>query len=535
MNHAKIIFFLCFCVIFTHCAKRGFPEGGPKDESPPFLVNANPKENSINFDEKRIRLFFDEYIKLEDFRKQLVVSPPIEKSLYSISPQSGASKYIQIDINDTLPRQQTYVFNFGQSVIDNNERNVLPFFKYVFSTGNYIDSLKISGNIKNSFKREDEKFISILLYPFVENFSDSIIYNSIPTYVGSTLDSTYFEISNLKKGKYLLIGLNDSNNDYKFNPDFEEIGFMKNFIEIPYDKEINLEIFKEEIIFKSFKPFIQSNNNIAFGFKGKYQDVKIELIDSFQSPFKSILTKSKETDTLNYWFSNIKYDSLRFVVKSKTKNELHTVYFKEKEKDSLIITSSNNGSIDLNETFKLFSNIPIQKIENNQISILNKDSISIPFETKIDENNFDVVFNFELLPNDDYKLLLLPNALKDFLGSVNDTLSYDLSTKSRSDYGLLKLAIQNQKSYPIIVQLTDFEEKVVREKILKSNLDACIFENLNPAQYYLKIIFDENNNEKWDTGNFLNKVFPEKIYHYDEKIIVRANWILEEKIILEDE
>ena len=81
MNYAKIIFFLCFCVIFTHCAKRGFPEGGPKDESPPILVNANPKENSINFDEKRIRLFFDEYIKLEDFRKQLVVSPPIEKSL----------------------------------------------------------------------------------------------------------------------------------------------------------------------------------------------------------------------------------------------------------------------------------------------------------------------------------------------------------------------------------------------------------------------------------------------------------------------
>ena len=78
-------------------------------------------------------------------------------------------------------------------------------------------------------------------------------------------------------------------------------------------------------------------------------------------------------------------------------------------------------------------------------------------------------------------------------------------------------------------------KKVVREKILKSNLDACIFENLNPAQYYLKIIFDENNNEKWDTGNFLNKVFPEKIYHYDEKIIIRANWILEEKIILEDE
>ena len=92
-------------------------------------------------------MFFDEYIRLKDFRKQLVVSPPIEKSLYSISPQSGASKYIQIDINETLPKNTTYVFNFGQSVVDNNEGNILPYFKYVFSTGDYIDSLKISGNI----------------------------------------------------------------------------------------------------------------------------------------------------------------------------------------------------------------------------------------------------------------------------------------------------------------------------------------------------------------------------------------------------
>jgi hypothetical protein len=136
--------FLLICLIsilITQCAKRGIPEGGPKDETPPFLIKAEPKQNSVNFKEKRIRLYFNEYIKLNDFRKQLVVSPPIDKGLYSISPQSGASKYIQIDINDTLPKHTTYVFNFGQSVVDNNEGNPLPFFKYVFSTGKYIDSV----------------------------------------------------------------------------------------------------------------------------------------------------------------------------------------------------------------------------------------------------------------------------------------------------------------------------------------------------------------------------------------------------------
>ena len=533
MNYIKTISFVFFCLFFTQCAKRGFPEGGPKDESPPMLINAIPKENSVNFNENRIRLYFDEYIKLDDFRKQLVVSPPIKKSSYSISPQSGASKYIQIDINKDLSKNTTYVFNFGQSVVDNNEGNILPFFKYVFSTGEYIDSLKISGNIKNAFKRNSDKFISTLLYPFDENYSDSLVYNSLPTYVGSTLDSTYFEISNLKKGKYLLVALNDFNNNYKFDPGIEEIGFIKDLIEIPYAEEINLEIFKEEFAFKSSKPYIETNNRIGFGFRGNYENINIELIDSFDNDFKSIITKNKETDTLNYWFSNIKYDSLRFVVKNNNYEDFYTVKFKEKEKDSLIITPSVKGSIDLNDDFKLYSNIPIININNNLISLVNKDSVSIPFETKIDKNNFDIVFDFEILPNDKYNLSLLPNALNNFLGSSNDTISYSFTTKSRSEYGTVKLGIQNLKSYPIIVQLSDAKEIVVRQKILDSASDPCNFENLKPSTYFIKIIIDENKNKKWDTGSFLDRKLPEKIYHIEDEINVRANWILEEKIILD--
>ena len=123
--------------------------------------------------------------------------------------------------------------------------------------------------------------------------------------------------------------------------------------------------------------------------------------------------------------------------------------------------------LNLNDQFKLYSNIPILNINNDLDFFVNKDSISVPFETKIDKNNLDIVFDFEMLPNDKYNLSLLPNALNDFLGSTNDTLNYSFSTKSRSDYGTIKLGIQNTKSYPIIVQLTDLDEKVLREKILE--------------------------------------------------------------------
>ena len=270
MKKIKLIFLVLFCISLINCAKRGIPDGGLKDEDPPVLLNAEPVENSVNFNEKRIRLYFDEYIKLKDFRKQLVVSPPLDKSFYSISPQSGAAKYIQIDIKKKLGKNNTYVFNFGQSVVDNNEENKLPFFKYAFSTGEYIDSLSLSGNITSSFERKSDNFISTFLYPKNEKYFDSIIYNGFPNYVGSTLDSTNFKMTNLKKGKYLMVALKDENSNYKFDPEFEKIGFIDNFVNLPTEDSLKIKLFKEEISFKSFKPFLESENRIGFGFKGNY-------------------------------------------------------------------------------------------------------------------------------------------------------------------------------------------------------------------------------------------------------------------------
>ena len=279
MKKIKLIFLVLICTSLINCAKRGIPDGGPKDEDPPILVNAEPVENSINFDQKRIRLYFNEYIKLKDFRKQLVVSPPLDKSFYSISPQSGASKYIQIDIKEKLDKDNTYVFNFGQSVVDNNEENKLPFFKYAFSTGEYVDSLYVSGNITSSLERKSDNFISTFLYPVNKNYTDSIIFNGLPNYVGSTLDSTSFKMTNLKKGEYLLVALKDENSNYKFDPEFEKIGFIDDFINLPTNDSLEIKLFKEEVSFKSFKPFLESENRIGFGFKGDYKEAQIKLID----------------------------------------------------------------------------------------------------------------------------------------------------------------------------------------------------------------------------------------------------------------
>ena len=321
-----ILFFIAFSII--GCAKRGTPDGGPKDEDPPIFIRSQPPNNSSNFDSENIRIYFDEYIKLEKINSQLIVSPPIEKSGYSIFPQSGASKFIDIDLKDSLQKNSTYSFNFGQALVDNNEGNPLPFFKYVFSTGNYIDSLNISGNIRDSYNKDTDEFITAMLYPIDSLYNDSIIYNGKPLYVSNTLDSTNFNFTNLKKGIYKLVAIKDYNNNYKYDPLTEKIAFNQTLVSIPTDSLFDLKIFKESPEFKIFKPFQNDENKINFGFQGDTENLDIEIENEFY--LNSVITFDKEKDTLYVWLENSDYDSLNFKINNKDYQKNYVFKFQKK-------------------------------------------------------------------------------------------------------------------------------------------------------------------------------------------------------------
>jgi hypothetical protein len=200
------------------------------------LLRAGPERNATEFREDRIRLYFDEYIKLNKLNDQLIISPPINPDAYIISPQSTAAKYVQIELTDKLRPNTTYNFNFGQSIVDNNEGNPYPYFRYVFSTGDYVDSLQVRGTIGNAFGRETKNFVSVMLYAVDSTYTDSIIYQHPPEYLTNTLDSLeVFEIGNVKAGRYLLIAQKDIANNYSFNQNADDIGFINDFIDLPTD------------------------------------------------------------------------------------------------------------------------------------------------------------------------------------------------------------------------------------------------------------------------------------------------------------
>ena len=157
-RHFVYILGILLILSVSHCAKRGTPTGGAKDSIPPVLIRATPPLNTTLFDEEKITLVFDEYIKLKDIATQLITSPPLEPSQYKISPESTVSKKVEIRLLDSLKPNVTYTFNFGSAIEDFNENNPLTFFSYTFSTGAIIDSLYLEGIVKDAFENETEPF-----------------------------------------------------------------------------------------------------------------------------------------------------------------------------------------------------------------------------------------------------------------------------------------------------------------------------------------------------------------------------------------
>ena len=527
----NLVYILFSLIILFGCAKRGTPTGGPKDSIPPVLVNASPKLNSTNFDSEEIRLTFDEWIKLDKVQDQLIISPPLEKSSYEIKPLSGVTKKVFLKFLDSLAPETTYTINFGNSIQDNNENNPLTFFSYTFSTGETIDSLYIRGNTKDAFSQESDEFISLQLYRVDSLFKDSIIFQDKPTYISNTLDSTNYKFQNLKEGKYLLIALKDVDNNYFFDPFYDKIGFLDSLITLPRDSVIDLKLFKEETEIIWDKPHFINSEKIGFGYYGKLDLDKIKIESNIPDSVNYVFIKEKETDTLNLWLSRNSFDSLNFSLIETDTIKLTTVKFDRKRDsliDSLNLSPKTVNVIHLKESFKISSNIPLNKIEDSLITIRDIDSLIIPFTTSINDRLDEIDIDFEVSPSDDYSIFIKPRAIKDIRGTENDTLQYNVVSQTLEDYGNVFLDVITNNDSKYILHLIDSSSNIIREFNNVNSNSTIIFDYIRPGKYTFRLIEDLNSNDIWDTGNYLKQVQPEPVYYFPSELDVRANWDLNE-------
>jgi len=516
-----------FLLLFLmSCAKRGSITGGAKDTIAPTLKYSLPENYSVKFQGNKIKLVFDENIKLKDINKQLIISPPMKNEPLIIP--TTATKNLTITLKDTLLPNTTYSLNFGQSIADNNEGNPYNQFKYVFSTGDYIDSLALGGRIKDAYDKEVASFVSIMLYEANEKFNDSTIYKENPRYITNTLDSLKtFRLENLKAGKYFLIALKDNNKNNKYNAKSDRIGFNKQIVTVPNDTVFELELFKEELPFKAFKPSQVSGNRLVLGFEGKENSKgerpKITLKNKDQI-IPTIITKLTKKDSLQVWFNPLKADSLSLnLEKGKYKKDF-SFKIKKQKNDTVNLKVVQSGVLNFRDRFTLESNTPLVKFDKSKMKLIDKDSAAVDFTTAYNEYTQELFVDFKIEEAQKYNLKMMPGAVTDFFEKTNDTLSFKTITKNRADYGNLLVSLKNVKRFPVIIELTDEKGTVVKATEYTDSKTEIEFNLLEPFLYTLRAIYDDNKNKEWDTGSYLEKRQAEEVIYFSKEVDVRTNW-----------
>lgn len=235
---------LCTVVLLASCAKMGQPDGGWYDETPPRIIACSPADKGVNVKSKKIQIYFDEFIKVDNPTEKVVVSPPQLET-----PEiKGAGKKIVVELKDSLKENTTYTVDFSDAISDNNEDNPLGNFTYSFSTSNHIDTLEISGNVVNAENLEPIKGILVGLYPLDNNFSVNETawalsakddkgnfidpFLTTPLLRVSRTDSRgRFVVRGIAPGKYRVVALQDADGNYCFSQKSEMIAYSHDIIE----------------------------------------------------------------------------------------------------------------------------------------------------------------------------------------------------------------------------------------------------------------------------------------------------------------
>ena len=539
--------FLIVCIMFYSCAQVVTPGGGKKDITPPKVVKYTPDSAQINFNAKAIQISFDEFVQLKDLNSQLIISPPL-KTTPDITIK-GKTLNIVFDKKDTLKPNTTYCVSFGNAVQDITESNPIDNFKYIFSTGTYIDSCKVKGKVENGFNHTADKGILVMLY---SNFNDSVVYKQLPDYFAKTKEDGAFQITNVKEGKYKMVVLKDGNANYKYDGESESIGFIDAPIDVTKKENILIDIFQEtpkKLYLK--KNTYDSYGKIVFVFNRGADSLQINPINFTFKDNDVRFQYSQNKDTLSYWFRNIDKESLKLQLKNGFR-VMDTLEYKLITKEealksrrnrlALMLTNNFNGNqaFDLNGEMKLAFNHTIEKMgEDNLYIKKNGDDIILKEDTVIMKNIFHTPFSVPgnesvVAPFDvkfkestKYHLYIPSGTFTDFFGLKNDTLKIDFKTQEEKFYGTVKLKVTIPEAKgQYIIQLLDEKENIVRESIIKAG-QIINYNYLHPQQYKLKLIYDDNKNGKWDTGNYLQKIQPEKVIYYSGIITIRSNWDLD--------
>ncbi len=542
MKTFKNLIFLFALLIVAACAHIVPPSGGLKDITPPKLVKAKPDTFSTNFNATQIKLDFDEFVQLKDEMSQIVISPLMDK----FPDFKAIKKSIIIKFKEKLKDSTTYNINFGNSIADTHEGNIKEGFQYVFSTGTYVDSLTLSGRCKYAKDLKSDKGILVMLY---KSFDDSVPSKKKPDYFAKTDSAGRFKINNIKEGEYKLFALKDLNSNYLFDQVNEIVGFRDLSIKVTGNDTANLFLFeglktKQYIVKSSCEEF----GKLVFIFNKPLVNPDFNILNKSDNDSSiSYFEYLKNRDTVIYWFTKYKEDSVKMIVSDDGKVlDTLAIHIKPKEPKKKsdktpkfllgINTLPSSGLvISPEQDWALVCSHPITDFDSTKFILKEDTTVIKGYRVSVlDSTKKKVTISYKWKEGSTYLLSLPQGTFHDIFGLTNDTLvSFITKIKASGDYGSLRLKFKAPMtgSNYILQLMNDREEIVQQNRVQGDTLLTYTF--LDPTKYKLKVIFDANNNGKWDTGNYYLHQQPEKVTYCKEIFTVRANWDIDASWTLE--
>lgn len=512
--------YLLLSIWLIGCASIKYPEGGPKDEQPPIVKSIIPDLPKTRFNAKKIELKFNEYIKNEDYSKEILFSPPINPPAKVLT----YGKKIKILLPDNLDKERTYTLTIGKNIKDFNEGNSIDTIQqFPFTFSERFDSCNVFGELIQSHPKMKLDNYIVFLYD-EDSVQNNDFHNKNPMYFGLVNESHQYQINFIRPGKYKILAVQDKNNDFKYN-EGENIGI---------------------------------DSDIYVNFQQSYQNEKDLYCFSNDTQFPKI-KKSYWKDSLNYWmeFSEpIIKDSLKIKIFANHKyivtDQKLEIYFPDFIKDSIkieIFQLMDTLGNKVDTSFKIFLNktnsvthkysfsapevrpnewiFKANTILNNQdkskIIILDTLNNPVNLPISITDNILKIHIHNHLDTSQIYTVKIDSSFVSYQNQKLDSTLYFKIEPKSEEDYyGYLKLNIICD--YPNFV---GYLKNIQTKDIMMFKDKNLIFNKLIPGKYQIVMINDEDQNGLWSTGSLKTLKLPEDIYIFPQEIEIKSSMKIE--------
>mgnify|MGYP001208931201 CR=1 FL=1 len=541
------------------CARQVVPEGGPKDTTPPAVVPEKSTPNmATRFTGREVRLTFNEWVVLQDAATQVLVSPPLAKR-----PEitlKGKTVLVKFKEDEVLRPNTTYTINFGTAVKDLHESNPAKDLRFVFSTGDFIDSLTAGGLVVDAYTGEPAENISVMLY---DSPDDSIIRKERPYYLARTDKSGAFSIPNVRAGSFKCVAIDDVNQNLKWDGDSERIGFPEQAVTVSDSTKTipRLRLFKPTPLLRLVSQNANRYGLVKLGYTAPPDTVRLQP----DLPALKWLTE-RDKDTLLVWYDRPDSAAWKLIagkdtvsVKALSRSGFmanNRMKFAD-DPVAAVAASQRRGrpggatpvpdatapriklppksvTINPNKPLLLAFNHPAAAFDTSKWLLI-QDSIPFrAFDVSSDSANPRALRlqASAWKAGKAYNLILLPGAVTDLYGTANaDTLERILVAPDEKKLGALNLSLTTlTPGRQYVLQLLN-GNALEEERIFTATAaeQRFVFTKLQPATFTATLIADENGNGRWDAGDYFAHRQPEQVFTRKLEAL-RANWEVEAQL-----